>query len=1307
MSDPDLSYLREPPDSAARVPPPPGEREADLPLGEMGWKNFERLCLAYAETTDDFVDVSFYGTEGQKQQGVDLVLRYADARQLTVQCRRLKTISAAKVKKAIDDFLGGRFAESSRRFVLATAADTSDNKIQDEVDRQFKRLAEKGIEFELWGRWRLSEKLRDRPQLLLRFFGEPWRDLYRPDLAQESIKSTVEAQGQQMVDALNQNTEELAATIRSVQQLGTAQTADASAGVSPEVLDRVTDLAISSGDLEPDVAVILAELHEVQRRESMQLIGAGVERDLSRARQLIVVPTAWVNAGSADLWNALGRLAYAAGDWAEAEQAFLRAAEVATEQRAVYLARAHDAARADGRADDAAKHLANAKLLEPDCVVVRLSELDEFDDPADQLRLLDELQATTDRERANVARARVDALARLRRYDEALALLDTVIAHQATRMAGLDRRAGITVLQQGQALAAGREPDRAALRRAAEDSSRLGDRLRARGRLAESGQCLARAAEALALAGDTAQAVQMLGQLTAGERESEGVRLAACQAAIHAHDPRLAVTLLGPADDWSAEERYAAAHALVLGDEPGARARAVEIAREALDAGREPQRAAFVLLIAAMNDTQMRWPDDAAAIIEADDPVLHAQLRAERLLREDRVGEAEEVLLAHGDNVEVMRTIADRHLAAERWPAALAVANRLIKASGRGDDRLRRAWALRGLGHRDELLAELRGVATDSDQPQELRRRAFRALSTEVASRDYPELARLSEEWRTALPDDPDALVQSVFALARLARHGEALTLIAERDMQPRTIAEAQLMAEVFFRGTAPLDAARRIAGLSDQFDRPEPLEGLLLMTSVRAPKADPELAQRIGETYRTFEQRFPDSQTIRSLTFDEDNPEAFFEVIREQLRERRERGNQLHADVRRGEAALALLATGTGRHIGEIVLRIEALPLGYGIREIDEHELQSARETIGQLAVWDPVSLTVVAGLPESVRRMILARLPGSSVATATLAEVDAAVAALTDSGEQGVMALEGEEIAVSTIPVEQLAREREILTRALQIARDHMLPLVDVDPAAPDALDAVVGSEQLNETLATWPATVSVARRQGAAVYSDDRFVRSSARREGVPAFSTLALLTVLHERDALSEEDLDELRLELGRRGAWGMRPSVDELRLLAAEQDWQPTGGWTQALADPAAWLNEPTDQLRLGLEFLRRLHTSKPDELEVWTARLIDIGRHASDVFDAADVAALLLAYAWFSPGAFADLEAHRPFAVALVRALRAASRRLLVAAFDDLVERSAAAAIFSIDPRLRGEMFKWILRQVTFLDAKLLFDFFL
>lgn len=1315
MADPeptDFSYLREPPDSADVVPPPPRDPEADLPLGEMDWKDFERLSLAYAETTDDFLDVSFYGIGGQSQEGIDLVLRRGDGWELTVQCRRVKTINATKLREAVDDFLAGQFAKTSKRFVLATSADASAKKVQDEKIKQIARLKKRGIEFTVWDRGWFSKELRDQPELLLRFFGEPWRDLYRPDLRDEDIRQTVRSTGEDIkkdvrVEAqrITESNDELAAAIKTIQELGTAQSASTTE-VTPEVLDRVADLAISASDLEPDVAVILAELHDVQRRESMQLIGAGVERDVSRARQLILVPTPWVTAGSPDLWNALGRLASAAGDWVEAEQAFVRAADAGPKQRAAYLVRAHDAARADDRPSDAAAHLDAARVLAPDLVAVKLSELEDVTDPAEQLRRLDELQPSTVREKATVARARVDALATLKRFDEALALLDEVIADRANHMAGLDRRAGITVFQQGQALSEGRDPDRAALRRAAEDSARLGDRLRGRGRVNESGQCLARAADALALAGDAAQALQLLGRLSAAEREHESVRLAACQAAIHARNPDLGLRLLGRESQWSTDERFAAASAMALSDEPDAAVRAGQIAREALDAGQEPERAAFILLLAASSEAGIPWPEDAAEIIKAHDPVMHAQLRAERLLLEERDDEAEEVLLEHADDVEVMRTLVDRHLAGGRAQAALAIADRLIAASGRGDDRMRRANALRQLGRRDALLGELRALAGDVDQPEELRRRAYRALSSEVASRDYPELARLSEEWRTALPEDPEALVQSIFALARLARHGEALTLVEERDMQPRTIAEAQLIGEVLFRAAPPLDAARRIAAFSDEFDRPEPLEGMLLMVSIRAQDADPDLAQRIGETYRTFEQRFPDSSAIRSLTFDENNPEAFFEVIREQLRERRERADRLHADVRRGEAALALLAAGTGRHLGEVALRIEALPLGYGIRELDEHELQSAREAIGQIAVWDPVSLTVVAGLPEPVRKTILSRLPGSSIATTTLDEVDAAVAGLTDSSEGGVMSLRGDELAMTTIPAEQLDRERETLKTALALARDQMTKLVDVDPAAPDALDAIVRSDELHRTLATWPATLSVARRQGAAVYSDDRFVRLSARREGIPAFGTLALLTVLHERGTLSADELRDLRLTFGRRGAWGMRPNGEELQALAVEHNWQPGGAWAQALADPAAWINEPDAQLRTGVEFLRTVHAGAPDEFEAWVARLVDCGDQGSPALDADDVAVGLLVYGWLSPSAFADLDTHRHFSVALVRALRAVPRRLMVAAFEMLVERSAAVALSSTEPQQQAEMFRWILRQITFLDAELLFDAF-
>lgn len=1291
----DLDYLRENPDSAGQLPVPGTDGEELLPFGSMGWENFERLCLAYAETTAEFVDASLYGTRGHTQQGIDLVLQYPDSKHLTVQCRRIKALTVTGLTKAVDDFLAGGFAKTSRRFVLATSAETTSPTIQDERSKQFARLRAKGIEFELWGRDRLSEKLRAHPGLLLRFFGEPWRDLYRPDAAQEDLRETI-------IVARDQISGQLANVVEKLDRPSPAEGA-VTRPLSPQAVDRLVGRALQS--LEPDVAVILQALHDADPAANLALIEAQVESDPGRASSLIRTPTSWIESGSPDLWNALGRLASTVGDWREAESAFLRAADVGTDDRAIYLVRAYEVACADDRSDDAAAHLSVAAELAPDRVSVRLSLLEREDDLDERLRILDSIEPGNDRERAAVARVRADTLASARRFDEALEALGAVLAYPALRSAGLDRRAGITVHQEGRLLAGGREPDRHKLRQAAEDSQTLAAELRPRGRFVESGQCVARSADALALAGEYAAAVETLGSLLPDERAHTDVRLSACQAAIHARDPEFALQLLGPEEEWGDDERAAAAHALVFSEEPGAQARAVEIAQEALDAGRDREQAAFVLVSAAMFDTTTAWPTQAAAIMEEKDPALHAQMRAERLVTEDRVAEAEEVLLAYADDVEVRRMLVDRHLAAERWAPALALVDKLITISGRGEDQMRRAAALKGLARRDALLAELRSVAGDADQPDELRRRAYIALTSEVAERDYPELARLSAEWREALPADPDALAQSIFAMARLAQHGDALALIKARDMKARTIVEAQLMAEVYFRAEEPTEAARQIAALSDQFDRPEVLEGILFTHSVRPRDADPpELAERLSETVRTFTERFPDSEAIVAVPFDEEHPEAFVEAMREQLRERRDRADVLHGQVRLGDAPIAVLAAGTGRQIGEIVLQLEALPLGFGSPQLDEIELATAREAIGGLVVWDAVSLTVVSTLPSEVQDVIVGRLPGSSIAAASLADVDAATVT-KPSGEHDVMAMEGEQLTMTKVSAEEVAHEHAVLAGALKTACEHMAPLPDVDPNVPDRLDAMLTSER-NETLATWPATLSVARRQGAAVYSDDRFVRLSARQEGLPAFGTLALLTVLHERGLQDDDSLRDARLGLLRRGCWGACPTGDELQALAAETEWRPTGAWVHAIADPASWVKSRFDQLRLCVEFLSRVDDQSTELFDDWVTYVVSFGIRDEIGLKADALAVVLLMQAWVSPRAFADLDSHRGFSIRLARSLHSVPRRLVVLPFEALVERAAALSIAAVRDHVRGGMFKWIIGQVTFLDAGRLFRAF-
>lgn len=58
------SYL-EVPASSTPLLPPVSTRAQDLPLEELTWENFERLCLRLARLEADVEHCRQYGTEGQ------------------------------------------------------------------------------------------------------------------------------------------------------------------------------------------------------------------------------------------------------------------------------------------------------------------------------------------------------------------------------------------------------------------------------------------------------------------------------------------------------------------------------------------------------------------------------------------------------------------------------------------------------------------------------------------------------------------------------------------------------------------------------------------------------------------------------------------------------------------------------------------------------------------------------------------------------------------------------------------------------------------------------------------------------------------------------------------------------------------------------------------------------------------------------------------------------------------------------------------------------------------------------------------
>ena len=168
------NYLLELPESVIDAPPPVEPRVPELPFEQLSWRDFERLVFRLARTDADVVYCAPYGRSGQAQHGIDVYARMTGGGHICWQAKNRKDVRASDIKNAVDDFLKGTWAQSSKRFVYCLQASLADSKVQDTIEAQATRLLEKGIQFEALDGTQLSEKLRSHPKIVDDFFRRNW-----------------------------------------------------------------------------------------------------------------------------------------------------------------------------------------------------------------------------------------------------------------------------------------------------------------------------------------------------------------------------------------------------------------------------------------------------------------------------------------------------------------------------------------------------------------------------------------------------------------------------------------------------------------------------------------------------------------------------------------------------------------------------------------------------------------------------------------------------------------------------------------------------------------------------------------------------------------------------------------------------------------------------------------------------------------------------------------------------------------------------------------------------------------------------
>lgn len=215
---PPPSWLSLPPtDNTASLPT--DTRPEVLPIAELSWENFERLCLRLLELEAEPIHTAIitadtttmpvaglYGERGQAQSGIDVYARdplplggTAPQRcYTTLQARRVERPTAGDMRNSIRDFLEGRWSSVSRRFIYATSASTNSTDLVHEKEAIAGQLRQQEIEFVMWDQREISRRMKEQPRVVDDFFSRPWVERFCGEPAAQSLGSRLD--GQQVND---------------------------------------------------------------------------------------------------------------------------------------------------------------------------------------------------------------------------------------------------------------------------------------------------------------------------------------------------------------------------------------------------------------------------------------------------------------------------------------------------------------------------------------------------------------------------------------------------------------------------------------------------------------------------------------------------------------------------------------------------------------------------------------------------------------------------------------------------------------------------------------------------------------------------------------------------------------------------------------------------------------------------------------------------------------------------------------------------------------------------------------------------
>ena len=147
-----------------------------LPFDSLSWEDFERLQWRVMRDVEGLRHAQLYGDRGQAQHGLDVVALAPDGTGLALQSKKTRRFGPAELIAAVKKFRTTERPFSIDRLVIGVASTIRSTRVVEELANQRRTLQPIGLE--LWDAQELSYLLRNRPEIVIEFFGMPTADAF-------------------------------------------------------------------------------------------------------------------------------------------------------------------------------------------------------------------------------------------------------------------------------------------------------------------------------------------------------------------------------------------------------------------------------------------------------------------------------------------------------------------------------------------------------------------------------------------------------------------------------------------------------------------------------------------------------------------------------------------------------------------------------------------------------------------------------------------------------------------------------------------------------------------------------------------------------------------------------------------------------------------------------------------------------------------------------------------------------------------------------------------------------------------------